>query len=561
MSAQLNGTAGRYDHIQLGRDFRDFVKPRLKALPGWGDYRQAQGWGGRTQSLTRAEIIAACEALGFDLIAANAEFIAHTAVGIMAAMPSGSPIDAERAHDEALALNVDDEALDAQEHVDANVNPPASGDAEKFEGQDVETVIADMLAPASVHMTPHLASMLPGLIRPAIEAAVRGPRTVVKTIVQEAGAPTDAAVVDMSGDVAASPAALRPARVLKTAPLWQAFACRRSDALPAHKWAWENLMVEVCDHVDPLNPIDPDYVWQPSLLAELAAQDASQLNAWIWGPAGGGKTESCGQYAARLGRPYVRIAIERTTEPSELIGQMVPARGGGMTWEDGKLTRAMRIPRCVVLIDEPTLLRSGTLSVLQTALDKRTVWLASGEVVKAAPGVFFIAADNTNGTGDDTGRYVDTAAVNAAFLDRFALKTEVSFLSPALEAGMISRRAGIPVAAAKIMVDYAGVTRANADSGKLTMGVTTRRLLAWAQTARNGILSARAFASTIVSGAASEDKATLEMLEGTTLRSLHPQIDGIIRGTIDPNAPVADPKAQGGVSATALQFPDDDDTL
>ena len=559
MSTSLNGTAGKFDHIQLGRDFRDFVKPRLKALPGWGDYRQAQGWGGRTQSLTRAEIIAACEALGLDLIAANAEFIAQTAAAVIASMPMRPRMEVDAALEAALADDGKPENAPAygetQEHVDAAVNSPAS-DAEKFEGQDVETVIADVLAPASVHMTPHLASMLPGLIRPAIEAAVRGPRTVVKTIVQEAGAPTDAPVM---GEALA--VTVNPAKVLKSMPLWRAFECTRSAALPAHKWAWENLMVDICDHVDPLNPIDADYVWQPSLLAELAAQDASQLNAWIWGPAGGGKTEGAAQYAARLGRPFVRIAIERTTEPSELIGQMVPARGGGMTWEDGKLTRAMRIPRCVVLIDEPTLLRSGTLSVLQTALDKRTVWLASGEVVKAAPGVFFIAADNTNGTGDDTGRYVDTAAVNAAFLDRFALKTEVSFLSPALEAGMIARRAGIPVAAAKIMVDYAGVTRANADSGKLTMGVTTRRLLAWAQTTRNGILSARAFNSTVVSGAASEDKATLEMLEGTTLRSLHPQIDGIVRGTIDPNAPVADPKAQGGVSATALQFPDDSDTL
>ena len=255
MSAQLNGTAGRYDHIQLGRDFRDFVKPRLKALPGWGDYRQAQGWGGRTQSLTRAEIIAACEALGFDLIAANGEFIAQMSAGVIASMPGRAPADVEAALETALAANVDDAALDAQEHVDANVNPPASGDAEKFEGQDVETVIADMLAPASVHMTPHLAQMLPGLIRPAIEAAVRGPRTVIKTIVQEAGAPTDAVVVDMSGDVAASPAALRPCARAQDCALVASF---RLDAQRRAARAQMGLGEPHGRHLRPCRPTEPD---------------------------------------------------------------------------------------------------------------------------------------------------------------------------------------------------------------------------------------------------------------------------------------------------------------
>ena len=554
----MSNVSGKYDHIQLGREFRDYVKPRLKALPGWNDYRIAQNWGGRTQSLTREEIIAACEALGLDLVTAKADWIAQTSANVVASMPMRPRMEVEAALEIALADSV--EPAEAQAHVDASTPSNAStNDAEKFEGQDVETVIADMLSPASVHMTPHLASMLPGLIRPAIEAAVRGPRTIVKTIVQEAGAPTDATVVDMSGAPLAT-VAVAPCKALRSAPLWRAFDCRRSDARAEHKHTWENLMVEIFDHVDPLNTVDPDYIWQPSLLAELAAQDACGLNAWIWGVAGGGKTKGAAQYAARLGRPYVRIAIERTTEPSELIGQMVPARGGGMTWEDGKLTRAMRIPHCVVLIDEPTLLRSGTLSVLQTALDERCVWLASGEVVRAAPGVFFIAADNTNGTGDDSGRYVDTAPVNAAFLDRFALKTEVSFLSPALEANMLAHRAGVHLAAAKIMVEYATVTRANADAGKLTMGVTTRRLLSWAKTVRVGISSARAFNATIISGAASEDKAALEMLEGTTLRSLHPKIDGIVRGTIDPDAPATDPKAQGPVNES-LNFPDETDVL
>jgi hypothetical protein len=285
----------------------------------------------------------------------------------------------------------------------------------------------------------------------------------------------------------------------------------------------------------------------------------SGLNAWLFGPAGIGKTDGVKQYAARLGRPFVRIAIERTTEPAELIGQEVPAKGGGMAWSDGKLTRAFRTPHCVVLIDEPSLLRSGTLAVLQTALDHRELHLVTGETVRAAPGVFIVAADNTAGNGDDTGRYVDTAPLNAAFLDRFALKTEVTYLTAGQETTMLSHRAGVHASAAKIMIDYANLTRANADAGKLTMGVTPRRLLAWARVCRAGIPSAIAWRSVVVTGAAPEDRATLEMLEAQTLRSLHARIDGIIRGAIDPLAPMTDPKAQGAVGATAGLFPDDID--
>ena len=102
---------------------------------------------------------------------------------------------------------------------------------------------------------------------------------MVKTIVQEAGAPTDAPVMGGALDVT-----VKAVKALKSAPLWQAFGCRRSDALPAHKWAWENLMVDVCDHVDPLNPVDPDYVWQPSLLAELAAQECQRAQRVDMGP-------------------------------------------------------------------------------------------------------------------------------------------------------------------------------------------------------------------------------------------------------------------------------------
>jgi hypothetical protein len=230
-----------------------------------------------------------------------------------------------------------------------------------------------------------------------------------------------------------------------------------------------------------------------------------------------------------------------------------------MEWRDGKLTRAFRVPHCVILIDEPTLLRSGSLAVFQTALDTREIHLPTGEVVRAADGVFIVACDNTAGCGDDSGRYVDTAAVNVAFMDRFAFRVEFSFLPASSEIGMLANHTGVAPECARLMVEYASLTRSNADAGKLTMGLTPRRLICWAKAVKAGITSAKAFQSCIVAGAAPEDRETILMLEAQSLRSQHATIDGIARGTIDPNAP--DARTQGAVSADGLKFPDDNDTL
>jgi len=108
----------------------------------------------------------------------------------------------------------------------------------------------------------------------------------------------------------------------------------------------------------------------------------------------------------------------------------------------------------------------------------------------------FVVCDNSLGVGDDSGRYVDVAPVNAAFLDRFAYREEIKFLDPADEAVMISRRTGLALDAVTPMIAYASLTRENARSGKLTLGLTPRRLLAWARAvvARSCAARSRAYA-------------------------------------------------------------------
>ena len=539
----------QFDHIKLGRAFRPHVLARLKTLASWPAYMNAQGFAGKSETMTNDQVKTACAALGLDLDALYVAFFSNPAN-----LPNGPTVAAS-----TLAAERQNEREDNEGAMSMNKPEPTSVDgAVSFEGMNVQSLIDEALAPASVHMTPHLASIMPGLIRPFIEACVRGPRIVEKEVTRDV---VRTVTVDSEGHAVAAPVSAAPAcNALKKVTLAQAFALRKSDVPAKYKYAADSIMLEICDSID-APVVDDDYVWNVSALAQLAAQNVAGLNAWIYGPAGTGKTEGAKQYAARLGRPFVRIAIERTTEPSELIGQEMPAKGGGMKWHDGKLTRAFRIPHCVILIDEPTLLRSGTLAVLQTALDMRELYLSTGETVRAAEGVFIIAADNTAGCGDDTGRYVDTAPVNAAFLDRFALKTPFDFIPVTQEARMLTARTGVHDAVARIMVDYASLTRRDADAGKLTMGVTTRRLLAWARCVRAGVNSVEAFQGAVITGAAPEDREVLAMLAAQSLTSSHARIDDIVRGLVDPDAAPVDPHAQGGVGATAMAFPDDSDTL
>jgi hypothetical protein len=533
----------KFDHIKLSRAFRPVALSTLKASTAWPSYMTAKGYDKRSEDLTKPEIHEAYEALGLDLQGLYDGFHASPA---NAAVVAHILANGEHDDDEPRAV-VDNLAEDARiEAMLASAPTPVVVDGvASFEGLNVDDVLAEALAPASPHMTPHLAGMMPGLLRPLVEAATRGPRVVEKTLT---------VTVDDTG-AAIVPAFVAPnVHVKRKVALHAAFGMPKSAAPSAYRWAFENIMVDVCDAVDAPD-VDDDYIWPIDALCEIASQDVAGLNAWLYGPAGIGKTKGAEQYAARLQRPFFRIAIDRTTEPSELIGQEVPAKGGGMKWSDGKLTRAFRVPHAVVLIDEPTLLRSGTLAMLQTALDHRALYLTTGEIVRAAPGVFIIAADNTSGCGDDTGRYVDTSPVNAAFLDRFALKTLMTALSAGQETTMVAARCNIPSAAARIMVEFANATRAKADSGHLTMGVTPRRLMAWGKVVKTGIPSAKAWHSVVVTGAAPEDREPLIMLESVDLRGKHATIDGLVRGTINPNAPVVD-HTQGNVGATALQFPD-----
>lgn len=380
-----------------------------------------------------------------------------------------------------------------------------------FVGQDVDALVAHALSPIEGLIADRKLAELRALVAPLAQAATK---PVVRETVK---------LVETSG-LSVKAAAQSVKICEKTAR--QVFGFTRSEGGKEWKAVLDSTPIAIYSSAL-TEVVDPDYVWTPELAAILSAADKQSQNVLLYGPAGTGKTTAAMQYAARTGRPFMRIAFDRTTEPADLKGGRYPSESGGVEWHDGNLTRAFRVPGMVLLLDEPTLLRSGSLAVLQTALDTRRLVLDTGEVVNAAPDLFVITADNTDMTGDATGRYIDTAPVNLAFSDRFAWRIAVEYLPEAKEIDAIAKRTGLHREAAKFMVEYATKTRNEANGGTLTAPVTTRRLLAWASAVQGGFGSKYAFKISVLQGADAQDSEKLRELERATLETGHKTIDAI----------------------------------
>lgn len=534
----MSHAPAHYADVVLSAPLKAAVKAALGKNANWNAYRAgklntSKGEPLHTGNASRAELLVACEACGVDVFSLAAQVASSAFAANNGALPAG--FDDVDAPDEETAPAEGEEAAQA---------PAVNNDGEKtmYEGADPAALVNETLSSVSAFLSPAILKPLRESVAGLAAAAAAGPRTITETRIVTKHVSSDG--IDVT------PQAPHANLVAKVA------ARKALGGVNVGSGAWDGVLdgaaLPVYDSADAPR-VDKDYVWQAEMASCMAICDRAGQNLWLAGAAGTGKTEGARQYAARLRRPFVRIAINRTTEPVDLIGQTLPKQGGGTVWSDGPLTRAWRTPGCVVLVDEPTLLRPGSMAIFQTILDIGVIYLPTGEIVEKAPGVFVIAADNTMGSGDETGRYADTAPMNVALVDRFDLMCRVDYLPQARERDLLASKTGLAADACALMVKYAGLTRKGADDGKLTMGLTLRRLLAWARAVKAGVPSAHAFRLAVITQADPADRETLKQLE--TTQGPHTAIDAHASGQ-----PVTDPTAQGQTvtpqgAAAAAAFP------
>jgi MoxR-like ATPase len=223
---------------------------------------------------------------------------------------------------------------------------------------------------------------------------------------------------------------------------------------------------------------------------------------------------------------------------------------GSTAWVDGALVQAMKRPGMIIVLDELTIAPPGVQALFHgPCSDARSLTLPTGEVVRCAPGVVFVTADNTFGFGDETGQYAGTHAANAALVNRFKRVIRVDYMSKADEAKAIVNHTGCPKPAADCLAEF--VSRARKMPEMENVALSLRQMTGFVQTVQDGFTPKQAASVCFLNRLPSAERAALETLFTLTWAQ---EFAALVSGSVvDAN----NPSQTGPDSAAAKAFDDE----
>lgn len=203
------------------------------------------------------------------------------------------------------------------------------------------------------------------------------------------------------------------------------------------------------------------------------------MNTFLEGPTGCGKTELIIQLHAKLKRPIIRVNMNGDATVGKFIGEIRADPARGTYFQEGFLPIAMRAG-VTLLLDEIDYTPPHIAAVLNPVLEGRhSLFLEEkNETVVAHPGFRVIGTGNTGGKGDATGVYTGTEVLNSALLDRFGIKLTCGYLNPADEMAMVKDRyPKLASTEVEALVRMADQIRAAFLQGTLSRTLSTRKVL------------------------------------------------------------------------------------
>ena len=276
------------------------------------------------------------------------------------------------------------------------------------------------------------------------------------------------------------------------------------------------VMVDIWNAFD-APAIDPNFVWQESILKHLLLSQNKGENAWFGGAKGTGKSESARQWSARTGRSFTRINFHKYTTADDVIGS-VGLENGATVFKKGAFLEAFTSPSTVILLDEISMADAGELATLNGFLEPNSAVNYGGFVHRRAEGVLVFAADNTLTNGDTSGRYAKTQTMNSALADRFARVIEFKYLSKEQEVLALTLHTGCDKMLAEHVVNAINAARAKVHTGDVIDAPSIRSALAFIRALE--ILDVdEAWESTVTSRQPEESRVALEAIKAAYINA------------------------------------------
>ena len=239
--------------------------------------------------------------------------------------------------------------------------------------------------------------------------------------------------------------------------------------------------------------IDEDYLFDHDTTLAILAGFAHNRRVMVQGYHGTGKSTHIEQVAARLNWPCIRVNLDSHISRIDLVGKdaIVLKEGKQVTeFREGILPWALQHPVALVF-DEYDAGRPDVMFVIQRVLEVegKLTLLDQNKVITPHSHFRLFATTNTVGLGDTTGLYHGTQQINQGQMDRWSIVTTLNYLAHDAECEIVLGKAksyaetdaGHRMIAN--MVSVADLTRKGFINGDVSIVMSPRTVLTWAQNA------------------------------------------------------------------------------
>ena len=239
--------------------------------------------------------------------------------------------------------------------------------------------------------------------------------------------------------------------------------------------------------------VDEDYRFDQDTTLAILAGFAHNRRVMIQGYHGTGKSTHIEQIASRLNWPCIRVNLDSHISRIDLIGKdaIVLEDGKQVTaFREGILPWALQNPVALVF-DEYDAGRPDVMFVIQRILEVegKLTLLYQNKVIVPHSHFRLFSTTNTIGLGDTTGLYHGTQQINQGQMDRWSIVSTLNYLDHEAEceivAGKVKEYASDDEGKRVIssMVSVADLTRKGFVNGDLSIVMSPRTVLTWAQNA------------------------------------------------------------------------------